>query len=122
MEFMKQQGELFDNLNLDSKKRLLKKENIDKISKAITQFIFINGPIKDIYSEEKISQNDMKTLNKFMVNRIAGLLTAIGDNSWLKLELLLHYYKIYGSECDKAEPDMEELDFIFNFAVPKNLK
>lgn len=122
MEFMKQQGELFDNLNLDSKKRLLKKENIDKISKAITQFIFINGPIKDIYSEEKISQNDMKILNKFMVNRIAGLLTAIGDNSWLKLELLLHYYKIYGSDCDEAEPDMEELDFIFNFAVPKNLK
>ena len=64
----------------------------------------------------------MKTLNKFMVNRIAGLLTAIGDNSWLKLELLLHYYKVYGSECDKAEPDMKELDFIFNFAIPKNLK
>ncbi len=53
----------------------------------------------------------MKTLNKYMVNRIAGILTTIADNNWLQLELLLSYYRLFGTEWDKVEPDMEEIDF-----------
>lgn len=37
-----------------------------------------------------------------MVNRIAGLLTAIADNNWLQLELLLSYYRLFGTEWDKV--------------------
>ncbi len=75
--------DLFDVFNSISKEHLLKKENIDAISKAITHFVFRNGPVEDMYANNQLSEVDMKTLNKNMVNRIAGLLTSIADNNWL---------------------------------------
>jgi hypothetical protein len=101
----------------NSKERLLKRENIDSISKAITHFIFRNGPVEDIHANNQLSEDDMKTLNKYMVNRIAGLLTTIADNNWVQLELLLSYYKIYGSQWDDAEPDMEEIRLVYENAI-----
>lgn len=109
-EVMGKNNELFKKLNVDSKERLLKRENIDTISKAITHFIFRNGPVEDMHANNQLSENDMKTLNKYMVNRIAGLLTAIENNNWLQLELLLAYYGLFGSEWDQAVPDMEEIN------------
>ena len=82
-------------LNQGSKERLLNKDNIDTISIALTHYLFRNGPVEDMHSEGKLSQEDMKTLNKFMVNRIAGLLQIINKEEWLKIELLLDYYNTY---------------------------
>lgn len=87
--------DLFENLNQGSKERLLNKDNIDTISVALTHYLFKNGPVEDMHSEGKLSQEDMKTLNKFMVNRIAGLLQIINKKEWLKIELLLDYYSTY---------------------------
>ncbi|MFZ5944876.1 MAG: hypothetical protein ACOYVD_12240 [Bacillota bacterium] len=56
-------------------------------------------------------------MNKYMVNRIAGLLTAIADNNWLQLELLFDYYKLFGTGWDKAEPEMEEINSAFQNAI-----
>ena len=114
---MEQNSELFEKLNSDSKERLLKRENIDIISKAITHFIFRNGPVEDMHANHQLSEKDMKTLNKYMVNRIAGLLTTIADNNWLQLEQLLAYYGIFGSGWDKAEPDMEEINVVMKYAL-----
>ncbi len=111
------QAELFTDkigldpkLNSDSRERLLRRENIDAISKAITHFIFRNGPVEDMHANNQLSEKDMKTLNKYMVNRIAGLLTAIADGKWLQIEILLSHYMSFGTEWDKAEPDMKEID------------
>ena len=87
--------DLFENLNQGSKERLLNKDNIDTISVALTHYLFKNGPVEDMHSEGKLSQEDMKTLNKFMVNRIAGLLQIINKKEWLKIESLLDYYSTY---------------------------
>lgn len=116
-EFMNQNSELSKELNYSSKERLLKRENIDSISKAITHFIFRNGPVEDMHANNQLSEKDMKTLNKYMVNRIAGLLTAIADNNWLQLELLLSCYRLFGSEWDKAEPDMKEINSVMKYAL-----
>ena len=83
---------MFKNLNKSSKERLLNEKNIDTISIALTHYLFRNGPVEDMHRDGKLSQNDMKTLNKFMANRIAGLLQTINKAEWLKLELLLNYY------------------------------
>ena len=87
--------DIFINLNKNSKERLLNTKNIDNISIALTHYLFRNGPVEDMHSNGKLSQNDMKTLNKFMVNRIDGLLQTINKGEWLKLELLLDYYNTY---------------------------
>ena len=107
---------LFDRLNSDSKERLMKEENIEWLSKALTHYLFRNGPVEDMHANRQLSQSDMKTLNKYMVNRIAGLLKLICDGEWFKIELLFNslVYRYCGSNWDKPEYDTEEIDFIFN--------
>ena len=52
---------------------LLKEENISKIAKALTHFAFRNGPVEDLHANptKNLTDEDMKMLNKFMVNRLA---------------------------------------------------
>ena len=105
---------LFKNLNQSSKDRLLNKENFDTISIALTHYLFRNGPVEDMHSDGKLSQEYMKTLNKFMVNRIFGLLNTIDKGEWLKLELLLNFYALYGRNWDKPVPDTDEIEMIYS--------
>ncbi|MBS3975882.1 MAG: hypothetical protein KGZ75_04015 [Syntrophomonadaceae bacterium] len=116
-EMIEQRGDLFHKLNAESKERLLSRENIEIAAKAITHFAFRNGPVEDIHSNNQLTQGDMKTLNQYMVNRIAGLLTAIADHKWLHIEALLSHYKRYGTEWDKAEPDMEEINAVLKYII-----
>lgn len=104
---------LFESLNQSSKNRLLDKDNFDTISIALTHYLFRNGPVEDMHSAGKLSQEDMKTLNKFMVNRISGLLKTLDEGEWLKLELLLNFYRIFGRNWDKPVPDTDEIDIIY---------
>lgn len=105
---------LFENLNQSSKDRLLDKDNFDTISIALTHYLFRNGPVEDMHSDGKLSQEDMKTLNKFMVNRISGLLKTLDKGEWLKLELLLNFYSLFGRNWDKPVPDTDEIDTIYS--------
>ena len=59
-------------VNREAKKMLLRPENIDSFAKAVTHYAFRNGPVEDMHTEKKLSQDDMRTLNKYMVNRLAG--------------------------------------------------
>lgn len=111
-DFISNNADLFRKLNSDSKERLSKRENIDTISKAIVRFSFRNGPVEDMHANNQLSDPDMKILNKYMVNRIAGLLTAIADDDWLKLELLTAFYENFGTDWDKPEPDLEEINLV----------
>ena len=111
-QFMDENSELFAQLNENSRERLLRRENIDAISKAVTHYAFRNGPVEDMHANGQLSQQDMKTLNKYMVNRVAGLLTAAVDGNWLQLEQLFSYYRLFGRDWDAAEPDMGELKLL----------
>lgn len=55
-------------LNDNSKQRILQNFNIDLFAKVITHYAFRNGPVEDMHANNQLSQDDMKTLNKFMVN------------------------------------------------------
>lgn len=105
---------LFESLNQSSKERLLNKDNYDTISIALTHYLFRNGPVEDMHSDGKLSQEDMKKLNKFMVNRISGLLKTIDKGEWLKLELLLNFYSLFGKDWDKTVPDTDEIDMLYS--------
>ena len=78
----------------------------------MTHYAFRNGPVEDMHANGQLSQQDMKTLNKYMVNRIAGLLSAAMDGSWLQLEQLFSYYRFFGGDWDAAEPDMGEMKLL----------
>ncbi len=83
-------------------------ETIDMLSKAITQFAFRSGPVEDMHARNKLTQKDMKALNKFMVNRIAGLLTAISKGDIANILRVLTFYASLTSDWDLCKPDTEE--------------
>jgi len=64
-------------------------------------------------------KEDMMTLNKYMVNRIAGILQLVKDKQWYKLVGLVELYKNYGADWDKAEPDIEDLDACLKYIIGK---
>ncbi len=115
--YVENNKEVFEKLNNKAKERLLDKKNIDWLSKALTHYVFRNGPVEDIHSNGNLSQQDMKILNKYMVNQFANLLSLVLDNEWLKIELLLNYLAVYGHDWDKAEIDLKEIDTMFNNAI-----
>lgn len=109
----KNEKEITDILNEKSLPRLNQKENISWIAKALTHHIFRNGPIEDMHAAGKLTQEDMKALNKYMVNKIAGLLLLANKGEWIKIELLLNFYKYWGSEWDEAEPDIKDIEYMY---------
>ena len=83
-------------------------ETIDMLSKGITQFAFRSGPVEDMHARGKLTQKDMKTLNKFMANRIAGLLTAISKGDISNVLKVLTFYASLSSDWDSCKQDTEE--------------
>lgn len=104
---------LFAILNTNSKERLWQEENIDYLAKAFTHYIFRNGPVEDMHVEGKFGEKDMMILNKYMVNKIAGLLKLAMDGEWLKIELLCNTLRYFGTKWDKAELDTKDIEMIF---------
>ena len=83
-------------------------ETIDMLSKGITQFAFRSGPIEKMHAENKLTQNDMEILNKFMINRIAGLLQTIFNGDVEEALKVLSFYASLSLNWDKSIPDTKE--------------
>jgi len=112
-QFSSRNGKAYKATNEYSKASLLAKESIDGIAKALTYHVFRNGPVEDMRTDGKLSEEDMKTLNKYMVNQLAGIFTAVSKGNWLQLEMLFCSLKKYGVDWDKAEPNSEDMDAVW---------
>ena len=65
-----------------------------------------------MHTQGKLSQSDMKILNKYMVDRMASVLQVVFAEEWIKLEILCDYFQDYFSEWDSAVPDQDDLEGI----------
>ena len=83
-------------------------EAIDMLSKGITQFAFRSGPAEEMHARNKLTQKDMKALNKYMVNRIAGLLTTISNGDIANVLKVLTFYASLSTNWDTVKPDSKE--------------
>ena len=83
-------------------------ETIDMLSKGITQYAFRSGPIEEMHAKNKLTQKDMEFLNKYMTNRIAGLLQTIFNGDVANALKVLTFYASLSSDWNKANPDIEE--------------
>ena len=83
-------------------------KTIDMLSKGITQFAFRSGPVEEMHSRGKLTQKDMESLNKFMTNRIAGLLQTVLNGDVAKALKVLIFYASLSLNWDKSIPDTKE--------------
>ncbi|MFF2484609.1 hypothetical protein [Paenibacillus sp. NPDC058071] len=95
-------------MNNKVKAELLVEGNVTMIAKAITHFAFRNGPVEDMHAHpnNQLSEIDMETLNKFMVNRIAYIFKLIIEERWIELDFMIRNTdRWYGHGWDEAIPD-----------------
>ncbi|KAB8136812.1 GNAT family N-acetyltransferase [Gracilibacillus oryzae] len=72
-------------------------------AKAIAHFIYRNGPVEDIHSNGQLTDADMKTINKYMINQLTGLILTIQREEWFLLDNMLAFYKMFGGNWDNAD-------------------
>ena len=107
-DFFSENHELISSLNNESKERLCKDENINWIAKSIAHHIFRNGPVESMHAKGQLSQEDMKTLNKYMVDGLGMIVSAVIRGNWFMLEQWLAYYKQWGKAWD--DPKLTDQD------------
>lgn len=100
-------------LNEQAKEYLLKPENRDRLSIALAHYIFRDGPIEDMHANGQLSQEDMMTLNKFVVNQIATLRHLLDRGRWDCLYPLMYFLMGNGEKWDAPEVDFEGLVSLF---------
>ena len=61
-----------------------------------------------MHVNKKLTDDDMKMLNKHMVNRIAGLLEEIHDKEWYRISSVMRYYALMSEGWDAAIPDRRD--------------
>lgn len=128
MDFLVEDGECLDlldeeilNLYLENPFakvehfEMVKELTFDQIAKSLTHFAFRNGPIQDMHAEpnSQLSDDDMKKLNKFMVNRLAYAFQLILAEKWLEFHHLIVVNSAFGMEWDDAEVDDDGLSELF---------
>ena len=96
--------------NRQARESLLFGEKSDAFLIGIAHYIFRNGPVEDLHSEGKLSEQDMATLNRYMVNRLADVVLLDKQDRWLELQVLLEFYMLYGIDWDRPRADLSELE------------
>jgi hypothetical protein len=99
-------AKLFDTLNTHCKKMLIKKQGLDQISKALTKFAFRDTElIENIHCRGGLTQEDMKNINKLLVNRFGYLAYLVICGKWFELYYLVADYSMSTSNWDSCDPD-----------------
>jgi hypothetical protein len=115
-----QTAEILKPFNDFAGNSLLEPQNVDMLAKAITQYAFRSGPVECMHSEGKLSDADMKTLNIFFSNRVAGILVKAFAGEWLQILLLFDFYKTLSADWDEVEPDVKEFEMLFERYIQKS--
>lgn len=108
-------------LNENCRENILKKENLDLIARAITHFAFRNGPVEDMHADpdSQLSEEDMKTLNIFMANRMAYIFELIIEERWFEFSVMINSNGMFGQDWNKAVPDnggtLEEIEMMMKY-------
>ena len=53
----------------------------------------------------QLSEEDMKTFNIFMINRMAYIFDLIIEERWIEFSVMVNSNGLYGQDWDKAVPD-----------------
>ena len=89
-------------------------DNFDGIAKAITQFIFRDGPVEIVHrSCEDFSDEAMKEICIYTANCLFTLLTYARDGKWMEIMATVKYFSLYCNNWYPAEADTTAIDFLF---------
>ena len=107
---------LYDNIKIHRgdemkvwKKVKIKDKNkeVNRLSRSFTNYLYGYGPIRDLTRKYHISQTDRNELDKYMINRIAGLLMLYLSKDNRRINDIANKYNYETYELDKIIPEIE---------------
>ena len=90
---------------------MAKRRNFDSyraanhVAKRLAAYAFRNGPVEDMHANGQLSDEDMKTLNKYMVDRLAEYLYLSYQERHRDAALLMYFPGLCCEEWDDANLD-----------------
>lgn len=92
------------------------KEYISRISKASTYFAFRNGPIKKLYEEGKLTDDEFKEIQKYMENHLAYIFNVLlEENDLKKFDLIISTMnKFYINDNENVQIEDDGFDNFYN--------
>lgn len=84
-----------------------KNKQVELIAKSLTNYLYGYGPILDITRKYKVSDEDRKMLDQYMLNRIAGLLMLYLSNDYKRINDIANKYNIEASLVKDVLPEIE---------------
>lgn len=82
----------------------------DFMAKAVTAYAFRAGPVEDIHADGRISEEEMKQLNKYMVERLGEIFYLFAEGRLDDLEMLLSIpYQSTSGWDDVTLDDLESM-------------
>jgi len=90
-------------------KDLLNSITLEQMACTLTHFCFRNGPVEDMHADGKLSQTDMKTLNKYCNNKLYTFLTLLKNDEMERMLPQIYLCKD-GEGWDKPEFQLYDLE------------
>ena len=84
-----------------------KSEDVEKLSKSLTNYLYGYGPILDITRKYNISKEDRDLLDQYTANRIAGLLLLYLIKDTNRINDIANKYNIDASNIKTIIPEIE---------------
>lgn len=84
-----------------------KNKQVEIISKAFTNYLYTYGPILNIFRKYGVSLEDKKALDKYVSNRIAGLLLLYLSKDYKRINDIANKYNIETSRISEIIPEIE---------------
>ena len=84
-----------------------KNRQISLLSRAITNYLYGYGPIRDITRKYHITASDRVELDKHMMNRVAGLLMLYISKDYNRINDIANKYNYENYELDDIVPEIE---------------
>lgn len=78
-----------------------------KLAKALTNYLYVNGPINEICNKYNISLEDRKVLDQYTANRVAGLLMLYLSNDTNRINDIANKYNIDNPNILDLLPEIE---------------
>lgn len=91
------------------KKVKIKDQNreVNLLARAITNYLYGYGPIREITRKYQISSSDRVELDKYMMNRVAGLLMLYLTKDLNRINDIANKYNYENYELQDITPEIE---------------